>query len=66
MIGNVNRKGHATTSVFVHDIPASARDEDILTAALSVARETKSSLFGWEVSRDAEDRTAATVRLHTD
>lgn len=62
MIATVQRRGRATTHVTV--VGHLGDDESIADVAMAAARETKSSLFGWSITRHND--VSASVALHTD
>lgn len=57
-------KGRTITKVRVEDVE-NVTDEAVLAFALSHARESKSSLFGWNFNREENDEWVM-VTMHTD
>lgn len=57
------RRGYATKWVTVADVTTET-DEEVIDFAIASARETRSSLFGWGLSR--ADDGLVTVALHID
>jgi hypothetical protein len=57
-------KGQTLKRVTLADVADDATDAELLRVALEAARETRSSIFGWDIARHVDN--LATVTLFTD